>query len=145
MADLLGTAASVAGLVSLAIQLSQASYQYFNSTKGSSRAWSSYVRELSALTSVLVQLQQATEVEGIGHIVIARTPNVSNAVVEECRRELELLQGKLSKGGTKRKLEALKWPFTEPETKKKVDMLQRFNNIFSSALLADNLSVINPI
>lgn len=56
IADPLSVADFVAGLVSLAIQLSQLSFQYVSSVTGSSKGWSSYIQELSTLTSVLLKL-----------------------------------------------------------------------------------------
>jgi hypothetical protein len=141
MSDPLSVSASVAGLVSLAIGLSQVSYGYITAVKGSSKTWSSYIRELSALTLILIQAQQATEVEGVEHLLVARTPDIPNAIINECRVELELLKQKLSKTGIKKAVESLKWPFTESETQKTVETLHRFNSIFSSALSADNLYV----
>ncbi|KAH0565278.1 hypothetical protein GP486_001328 [Trichoglossum hirsutum] len=139
MSDPLSISAGVAGLVSLAIGLSQVNYDYIKAVKGFSKAWSSYVRELSALTSILVQAQQAIEVGGVGHLLVARTPDIPNAIINECRIELESLKQKLSKTGIKKSIEALKWPFTESETQKTVEMLHRFNSAFSLALSVDNL------
>jgi hypothetical protein len=141
MSDPLSISAGVAGLVSLAIGLSQVSYSYIKAFKGFSKAWSSYIRELSALTSILVQAQQAIEVGGVGHLLVARTPDIPGDIINECRIELESLKQKLSKTGIKKSIEALKWPFTESETQKTVEMLYRFNSIFSLALSVDNLYV----
>ena len=95
MSDPLSVAGSIAGLVGLAIQLSQVSYQYVASVKGSSRAWSSYIQELSALTSVLLQLQMASEVQERGSMLAIREPNVSKDAVNGCITELQQLKTKL--------------------------------------------------
>jgi hypothetical protein len=209
MSDPISVAGTVAGLVSLAIQLSQVSYWYVASIKGlgpgithpwvpinpptlfvgtqqpmgnsmgthithgflpthpylagthgfyppmgyswaykgSSEAWSSYIQELSALTSVLLRLQTASEVQERSTVLASRAPNADKGAIDECVRELQQLKSKLDaklaqKGhGLRGKLhvDALVWPFSESDTQKKVDMLHRYHGIFSSALLADNL------
>ncbi|KAH7317362.1 ankyrin repeat-containing domain protein [Rhexocercosporidium sp. MPI-PUGE-AT-0058] len=146
MADPLGVTGSIAGLVSLVIQLSQVSYQYISSVRGSSKVWSSYIQELSALTSVLLKLEQATShvrSQDLSHILPA--PGLSSASVRECHRELDTLNStlkeKLSKQGLRGKLEMLSWPFSEPDTQVKVSMLHRFSSLFESSLVADNLTI----
>lgn len=143
MGDPLSVAGTVAGLVSLAIQLSQVSYQYVSDVKGSSKAWSSYIQELSALTSILLRLQTAGEAQeqDLVHEIIG--PNGLKDAVSDCIRDLRQLkaklEGKLAKKGVIGKLNMLAWPFSETDTQKKVDMLHRYHGIFSSALMADNL------
>lgn len=142
MADPLSTSASVAGLLGLAITLSQVSYQYVASVKGSSKAWLSYMEELSALTSVLLRLQAAGDAQERYLLLTMREPEVSDAAISNCISELQQLKTKLdhklSRGGALGKLAALAWPFSEADTLRKVEMLHRYHDIFSSALLADN-------
>ena len=142
MADPLSTAASVVGLVSLAIQLSQLSFQYVSAIKGSSKAWSSYIQELSALTSVLLKVQHASDGIKSLHAVTTR-PGISEATVRDCEAELgelkTVLSEKLQKRGIRGKLDMFAWPFSEADTDKKVQTLHRFCALFSSSLVADNL------
>ncbi|KAF1955877.1 hypothetical protein CC80DRAFT_446803 [Byssothecium circinans] len=145
MGDPLSVTGTVGSLVGLAIQLSQVSYQYVASVKGSSKAWSSYIQELSALTSVLLRLQAASEVQERGSVLTVLEPNVSKDAVNKCISDLQQLKakldGKLARRGVMGKLDALAWPFSEPDTQKNVDMLHRYHGLFSSALLADNFTV----
>lgn len=76
MSDPISVAGTVAGLVSLALQLSQVSLQYVASVKNSSKAWSSYIRELSALTSALIRLQTASEAQECGSVLASLGLNV---------------------------------------------------------------------
>ncbi len=142
MADPLSAAASLAGLVSLAIQLSQLSFQYVSAIKGSSKAWSSYIQELSALTSVLLKVQHASDGIKSLHAVTTR-PGISEATVRDCEAELgelkTVLSEKLQKRGIRGKLDMFAWPFSEADTDKKVQTLHRFCALFSSSLVADNL------
>jgi hypothetical protein len=144
MADPLSAIGSIAGLVSLAIQLSQLSFQYVSGVKGSSKAWSAYIQELSTLTTVLLKLQQASEhVDGQTTLHILPSPGVPASSIQECHKELDSLKSalseKLKKRGLRRKLEILIWPFSESETQKKVLTLHQFSNLFGSALVADSL------
>lgn len=143
MTDPLSAAGSVAGLVSLSIQLSQLSFQYVSSVTGSSKAWSSYIQELSTLTTVLLKHQQASEhaeAQNLPHS--PPTPGVSTDTIRECHKELDSLKSTLSnrlaQRGLRRKLEMLSWPFSETETQKKVMMLHRFSSLFEFSLVADN-------
>jgi hypothetical protein len=144
MADPLSGVASVAGLASLAIHLSQLSFQYVSSLKGSSKAWSSYIQELSTLTSVLLKLQQACDSAGAQDFLhILPAPGLSSHSIRECHNELDSLKStlseKLQRRGLRGKLEMLSWPFSEPDTQVKVSMLHRFSSLFGSSLVADNL------
>ena len=144
MADPLSTVGSIAGLVSLAIQLSQLSFKYVSSIKGSSKAWSSYIQELSTLTSVLLKLQQACERAGAQDLSFGLpAPGPSSDSILECHKELESLKttlsDKLKKRGLRGKLEMLSWPFSEPDTQAKILLLHRFSSLFESSIVADNL------
>ncbi|KAM7214504.1 ankyrin [Rhypophila decipiens] len=135
MADPLSTAASVAGLLGLAIQLSQLSFQYVASIKGSSKSWSS-------LTSVLLKAQQASDAAGNHSIITASS--IPPLALQECQVELRqlkaILSEKLRKQGLRGKLEILAWPFSESETGKRVQTLHRFSALLNSSLVTDNLS-----
>lgn len=149
MADPFSAAASVAGLVSLAIQLSQLSFQYVSSVNGSSKAWSSYIQELSALTSVLLKVQQVSDAgdrvtseRDLCAAMSGLALGISPAAVWECAAELNQLKAvlseKLQKRGLRGKLEMLAWPFSEADTEKRVFILHRFSALFNSSLAADN-------
>lgn len=144
MAEPISAAASIVGLVSLAIQLSQLSFQYISSLKGSSKAWSSYIQELSTLTSVLLKLQQVCDCAGAQDVSrLLPAPGLSSDSIRECHNELDSLKStlseKLQKRGLRGKLEKLSWPFSESDTQAKVLMLHRFSGLFESSLVADNL------
>jgi hypothetical protein len=144
MAEPVGVAASVAGLVSIAIQLSQISYQYVSSVKGSSKAWSGYIQELSTLTSVLLKFQRACEAAGAQDLAgVISAPGLSPQSIRDCHKELEDLKSalseKLQKRGLRGRLEMLSWPFSESDTEAKVLMLHRISGLFRSSLAADSL------
>ena len=146
MAEALGIAASIAGLASLTIQITQISFQYVSDITDASKSQASYLQELSALTSVLLRLQQATSNPDIGHLLTTRDASISADAIQSCTEQLEQVKSKLEKKsaalaepGPLSKLKLLAWPFQEKETKKLVATLHRFHDIFLSALATDHL------
>jgi hypothetical protein len=143
MAEGLALASSVAGLASLAIQLTQVSFQYVSDVRKASKAISSYLQELSVLTSVLLRLQDVVDMPDIRELLAVRPSTLSATAIRECRTELDHLKSKLekrtSKDGLLGNLKVLTWPFEEKETRRTVDMLHRFREIFHAALSSDTL------
>ena len=143
MAEVLASASAIAGLVSLAVQLSQISFGYISNVMGASKAQKSYLQELSALTSTLLQLQQAIDLPGTDQLVGLQNSALSKVAIDECINSLNLLKSKLEKKALKEgmnaKFSALTWPFDEKETKRVVESLHRYHSLFASAISADNL------
>src|SRR6187402_1502943 len=103
MADPLSISASVAGLLSLVIQVADGTYQYVSSARGASSAISSLLRELQALKTVLFKLDEMTHANNPGD-----EPGGASLVslfdIEACRVDLEKIHVKLksrfdTKGG----------------------------------------------
>lgn len=102
MSDPLSVSASIAGLVGLAITLSQVSYQYVASAKGASAAWPPYMQELSALTSVLIRLQDVRDTHERDLVLLgaaataaaaaARPPELASAEIDRCLGDLRQLK-----------------------------------------------------
>ncbi|KAM0083202.1 hypothetical protein ACKRZS_004614 [Fusarium odoratissimum] len=141
MAEALGIASGAAGLLSLAIEVTKLSYTYIASVRGAPKSLTSYIGELATLTSVLLQLDdliQARKVNGQNNRVLSKA-------LKDCKQEVEHLKAKLERkvsyGRIKAKVAALAWPLSESELQDKVNMLHRYNGIFSSALQADSLTV----
>ncbi|KAH7215263.1 ankyrin repeat-containing domain protein [Fusarium oxysporum] len=141
MAEALGIASGAAGLLSLAIEVTKLSYTYIASVRGAPKSLTSYIGELATLTSVLLQLDdliQARKVNGQNNQVLSKA-------LKDCKQEVEHLKAKLERkvsyGRIKAKVAALAWPLSESELQDKVNMLHRYNGIFSSALQADSLTV----
>jgi hypothetical protein len=146
MTEALGIAASIAGLASLTIQITQISFQYVSDITSASKCQADYLQELSALTSVLLRLQQATSDPDISHLLASRDDTISTDAINNCNKQLEHVKSKLEKRsvalaepGPFSKLKLLGWPFEEKETKKLVATLHRFHDIFLSALATDHL------
>ncbi|QGI68738.1 hypothetical protein CEK27_012709 [Fusarium fujikuroi] len=141
MAEALGIASGAAGLLSLAIEVTKLSYTYIASVRGAPKSLTSYIAELTTLTSVLLQLEDLIQAKGFN----SQNIQALSKALHDCQREIEHLRAKLEKklsyGRIKAKVAALAWPLSESELLDKVNMLHRYNSIFSSALQADNLTV----
>lgn len=165
MAEAVAFASGIAGLLSLAIQITTLSHRYISGFKGASKAVQSLFRELSALEKVFKQLH-----------AIANNPEFSKFEahlqallgVAECHDELEQIRQKLLKrqpeereeprkrgadGGQesqKRQVggaitaprNRLTWPFAEEETQRRVEVLHRHQVTFTSALGIVSLYVL---
>jgi hypothetical protein len=142
MAEAVALASGIAGLLSLAIEITKISHRYVSSFKGASKAVQSYFRELSALQGSLVQLQRiAEDPENEEQTGFLR----STVGVDECHKELDGIRQKLQKRTADRAfpstLNRLTWPFVEDETCRLVKTLHRYQALFSSALSADSLYI----
>ncbi|KAF4953278.1 hypothetical protein FGADI_6144 [Fusarium gaditjirri] len=141
MAEALGIASGAAGLLSLAIEVTKLSYTYIASVRGAPKSLTSYIGELATLTSVLLQLEDLIQAKRFNS---QNSQSLSKAL-HDCQKEVEYLRAKLEKkvsyGRIKAKVAALAWPLSESELLDKVNMLHRYNGIFSSALQADSLTV----
>ena len=131
-------ASSVAGLLSLAIQVADISHRYISSVKSSSKTIKGYFRELEVLKLVLRKFDD-----------LAKDPNTAThfssaniTIVDGCREELENLRSKLHKRSTdatfSKSLNRLTWPFAEDETRRLVDLLHRYQASFHAVLSADH-------
>jgi hypothetical protein len=140
--EVLGDASAIAGLISLAIELTKLSYEYGAGVKSSRGAWNSYIEELLTLTLTLQRLKKASEAPGVGHLLVDGVSGIQVSKLAECKTELEKLRdkfvGKLKRTGFKKSWDTVIWPFSEGETKEKVEMLRRFGLLFGVLLQADN-------
>ncbi|KAG4254593.1 hypothetical protein FPRO03_06933 [Fusarium proliferatum] len=141
MAEALGIASGAAGLLSLAIEVTKLSYTYIASVRGAPKSLTSYIAELTTLTSVLLQLEDLIQAKRLN----GKNNQTLSKALHDCQREVEHLRAKLEKklsyGKFKAKMAALAWPLSESELLDKVNMLHRYNGILSSALQADSLTV----
>jgi hypothetical protein len=142
MADPLSISASVAGLLSLVIQVADGAYRYISSAHNASSTISSLLKELQALKAVLVRLDDLThpshtEASGPdGNAFI-----ISLLEIEVCREDLQeiyqKLKSKLDAKGATKSLPRLAWPFHEDSTLKMIVKLHRYVEVFQLALSTD--------
>jgi hypothetical protein len=139
MAEALGVASGVAGLLSLTITVVDASYRYVSNVRNASKAVQAYFRELSTLKKVLVQLDEVVHNPEITDLLSARRSFLSTDGIDDCKSELERLHQKLKKRKADNAFNRLTWPFAEEDTRKIVEVLHRYQNIFHMALSTDGL------
>ena len=138
MAEVIGLAASVAGLLQLAGQVVKLSYAYVSDVRNAPKFQKLYLQEVSAFMDVLFRAEQAIlDAESTGHAA-ARPTSLTSAVIQDCHAELSKLQLELEKQ-TRRLL----WPFQEKELKKSIEILGRFRTIFADYVSATVLTATN--
>ncbi|KAB2576395.1 putative ankyrin repeat protein [Lasiodiplodia theobromae] len=135
MADPIGIASGIAGLVTLAWQIVNLSHSYISDVKSADRSRRRFEQELLALTSILLQAEEVSQdAESLG-LVAHRPAALSANVVSESHVQLLELRSELQKHSSK-----LIWPFREKEMRKHVDALQRISAIFTAFLTSNVLS-----
>lgn len=138
MAEIIGLAASIAGLVQIAGQITKLSYSYITDIKNASRTQKQYLNEVSAFTDVLFRVEDGMqEVEASG-LVAPRPPSLTAGVIDDCRIQLSSIHSELEK-----RLRKFIWPFQDKELKKHIDTLHRFRAIFSD-LVSANILYVEP-
>ncbi len=143
MAEVLGIASAIASLVTIAAQITTLSYGYISDIKSASKSQKAYLRELSALTDVLLRVDQALE-STRAQKVLNRAAAFSSGVMEECQKQLSDLKTTLERhvmedGRLKRLKSTLIWPFEEKEVKSHIDMIHKYRSIFADTMAADIL------
>lgn len=134
MADPVSVASGVAGLVTLAIQVSGTVYQYASRVKDKSKNVHELRDELLLLGEVLSKLRdflssdeaKSNDFDG---------DNVLQRAVSACKDRIERIGDKLksSDGRLGRVVDRLVWPFKEEEVRNLMDSLRRYRNTFAFA------------
>lgn len=136
MAEVVGLVSGIASLVTMAMQITKLSYSYVADIRSAHSTQKHYLREISALTEVLLrseEVSQNLEKENLG---FRRSNDLSESVVEECAQKLDKLCIELRKP-----LPSIFWPIQEKSLKKHVEDLHRFRSIFAGFLSAQALAV----
>jgi VCBS repeat-containing protein len=143
MSDPLSVSASVAGLLSLVIQVADGTYQYASSARNATSAVAALLRELQALKTVLVKLDDLTHNSLSLQAVPKRNATVVSLLdIKGCTAEIEKIQQKLGSRlnvrGKMKVVQHLIWPFLENKTLQMVQTLHSYVDIFHLALSMDN-------
>lgn len=140
MADPLSVASGVAGLVALAWEIGKLSHSYVSDAKAADRSRKQFQEEILALTSVLLHAELASKDAESHGLVAYRPAGLSEKVIADCHNQLVNLRSDLQKHSSK-----FLWPFRQKEMQKHIDALQRINNIFSSFLTSNVLTMTTAI
>lgn len=133
MPDPLSIAASVAGLITLAMEVAKATTKYWTSVKDCPKHVGKLQNELSAMQKTLERLAP----------LAGTLPSLTQLQTEldECETTLQVIQDKLEKGFNKKtKVKGgfrFRWPLDEKEVKDAIASLGRYQDIFQLALQTD--------
>ena len=143
MAEALGTAAGIAGLVSLTIEVFGISYKYIHGVRNASSSARHFLNELENLKIVLTQIGKMvkdTHQEDIfgddGSCLLSVKD--SNEYLDMLREVRDKLAERQSDSSLRNKFKALTWPFSENKTLALADFLHRHLGIYNVALAADS-------
>src|SRR6266516_705343 len=131
-------ASSVAGLLSLVIQVAEIRHRYFSSVNSSSKTIKGYFRELEVLKLVLRKFDNLAK----DPLTATYFSSENITIVEGCREELEDLRTKLHKRSGDstfpKSLNRLTWPFVEDETQRLVAVFHRYQASFHAVISAEH-------
>ncbi|KAJ2931455.1 hypothetical protein H1R20_g5590, partial [Candolleomyces eurysporus] len=145
MAEVIGTASAIAGLLTLAGQIAKFSYTYLSDFQNASKTQRSYLLEISALSDVLLQVESILESED--QTFLSSVASQLSGMVEKCRKELEDLKNELETrvvkeyGRFKRFQSDAIWPFKEKEIKSHIDSIHRFRNLIANIISLNTHSI----
>lgn len=139
MADPLSIAASVAGLVTLTAQVSISIITYSKAVKDETKSVQEITQELSLMRSVLEQLENLLKGQPMKKSSFDQSSVLATAIFT-CRDNIQTISMKLPKStqnGMSRAMEKFKWPFTEKETQKRLEVLRRCTSTFQFSLTVE--------
>ncbi len=145
MAEVLGIASGIAGLLSLTVEVIQISSTYINGVHGASSTVQRFLKELENLKSVLAKIDDMTKQTG-GIQVFGDNGDSCLLSIQEGKLYLDLLvnvrnklDARATDGSFRKKLKALTWPFSVERTLALIESLHRHLGIYQTALAIDNL------
>jgi hypothetical protein len=143
--DGVSVASNIAGLVTLALQISQTIHEYIVAVKNKSKDIAELQEELILLSENLNNLRDILEDEKLKGRSFDPASTLWSAI-KDCRKRIERIGDKLlptSAGGkVERVLDRLKWPFKQDEVMRMIENLRRFSSIFQFALNIENCKIL---
>lgn len=141
-----GAAASVAGLLSLTLQLSQMLYDQVHLLKNAPKEASQLLDELGALSQVLTSLQKFLASQLSNGRLFEETSVLVNAI-KGCKDQVNNIKLRLEKiTGAKsvpRMLERGKWFYERAEYQELMQTLNRYLTMFQMSLTVDGLDMLS--
>ncbi|CAM1508031.1 Fc.00g048790.m01.CDS01 [Cosmosporella sp. VM-42] len=136
MAEVIGIASGVAGLVTFAAQITKLSYNLISDLKEASQTQRLYLQEVSGLTDVLFRADSAlANAEALG-LPGLRPTSLSESLITDCSDQLSRIRDDLAAG-----IKRAKWLFQEKELRKRITSLHSFHNIFFDYLSTHTLTI----
>jgi hypothetical protein len=138
--DGLSFAASVAGIVSLALDVTQILRNYYSDVESAPKDIEDLTQEVDAISKVLTQLETFLDTVGEKGNSFDLTASVLASTIKDCRVTLEHLKDSLTmkiSQGFRKVIGRLMWPFRKDEVQKIVESLRRCNQIFQFSLTVE--------
>ena len=142
MAEGLGIAAGVAGLISLTIEILGISYKYINGVRNASPSARQFLNEIQNLQIVLQRVEE--EAQQNNELEVFGEAGSSLVSIKESSEYVDLLQkvrDKLQQRQSSSVRNSLTWPFSKEETLDLTNSLHRHLEIYTTALGVDSLYV----
>ena len=142
MAEALGIASGIAGLISLTIEVFGISYKYINGVRNASSSARQFLSELENLKIILAQVGKMTK-ETHQEVIFGDDGSCLLSIKdshEYClmlRKVRDKLIERQSESSFRTKFRTLTWPFSEKETLAFAESLHRYIGIYTAALAAD--------
>lgn len=139
MAEALGIAASIIGIIQLTSQVGALSWGYIGGVRDASRNIHELLDGLSSFSKVLETVLEYTESNSEKPTALEKLGG-EDGPLQKCAEELVRLRKKLEpKSGIKGMIKVLKWPLKADETSQYLSGIERYKSLFSLALSADNM------
>lgn len=137
MAEPVSLAASIAGLISLGVEITKITRNYVRGVRRTSKDVEEFLQELAALVKILRQLDKLLKSYTIDEVNFDET-SVLFLTHDACRKELTAIRSKLlSRNRGHRILRALTWPFVKKEHQRTIAGIHRWAQTFQFALTID--------
>jgi NACHT domain len=138
MAEILGITSGIAGLIGLAMEITRLSYGYISDIRLAHTTQKQYLREMSALTEVLLRSEEATGAFENQTAAVSQPMHFSKSAIRDCAKELEDLRSELEKPSP-----SIFWPLKEKALQKRIKSIHQFRSIFSGFLTAQTLVAVS--
>lgn len=137
MGDPLTLATGIAGLINLALEVTQLTHQYVQGVRNAAKDVDELLEEVAALVDVLRRFYCFLQDDKIN---IAKFDKTSVIVLTHgaCDEKLKTVRSKLSKRGNGHRIfKALMWPFIKKEHRQTVQTIHQWVQTFQFALTID--------
>jgi len=140
--DPLGVAASVSGLLSLTIQVSQMVYEQVHTLKNATKDAAKLLEELELLSQVLTSLEQFLASQSLKGRLFKETSAFIKAI-GGCKVQISAIKTRLDKlaekQGVGRIIERGKWYYEHDEHQQLIQTLHRYIGMFQVSLNVDGM------
>ena len=137
MGDPFSLATGIAGLISLGLEVTKATRQYFQGVRNAAKDVDEFLKEVSALVDVLRQLVEFLKSDRIGKTNFDQV-SVFILTNNACEEKLKAIRLRLRKRTNDlRLIKALTWPFVKKEHRQTVASLHQWVQTFQFALTID--------